>query len=57
VGARPAGAYIVKDGNVRWIPAVDVNRLAATAGAVTIVYLIARARIAKALAKAMASGA
>jgi uncharacterized spore protein YtfJ len=57
VGARPAGAYIVKDGNVRWIPAIDVNRVVATAGAVAIVYLIARARIAKALAQAMASGA
>lgn len=26
-GAQPAGVYAVKDGVVRWIPAVDVNRL------------------------------
>jgi uncharacterized spore protein YtfJ len=55
VGARPAGAYTVKDGNVRWIPAVDINRLAATVGAVAIVYLLTRARIAKAQAKVSAN--
>ncbi|GII67450.1 hypothetical protein Skr01_75350 [Sphaerisporangium krabiense] len=25
--ARPAGAYVIKDGEVRWEPALDVNRL------------------------------
>lgn len=53
--ARPAGAYIIKEGKVRWRPAVDVNRLFATIGAVVITYLIARARIEKARIKA-ASG-
>ena len=28
--ARPAGAYVIKDGRVWWRPAVDVNRLVAT---------------------------
>ena len=53
--ARPAGAYIIKNGKVRWRPAVDVNRLVATIGAVAIVYLFTRARIVKARAKAVAS--
>jgi uncharacterized spore protein YtfJ len=52
LGARPAGAYILKGGTVRWRPAVDVNRLVATLGAVAIVYLITRARVEKARAKA-----
>ena len=30
VMAKPAGAFVVKDGDVRWRPAVDVNRLMAT---------------------------
>jgi uncharacterized spore protein YtfJ len=52
VSARPAGAYIVKDGAVWWRPAVDVNRLVATVGVVVVAYLFTRARIEKARAKA-----
>ena len=26
--ARPAGAYVIRDGEVRWRPAIDINRLA-----------------------------
>ena len=51
VSARPAGAYVVKDGQVAWRPAVDVNRVIAVAGAVVIAFLVTRARIAKARAK------
>lgn len=25
--AKPAGAFVIKDGKVRWQPAVDVNRM------------------------------
>jgi len=57
VVARPAGAYVIKDGRVRWRPAVDVNRLVATIGAVAIAYLFTRARIEKARAKAAISTA
>jgi len=32
LSAKPVGAYIVKDGKLRWEPAVDVNRLLATVG-------------------------
>jgi uncharacterized spore protein YtfJ len=52
VTARPAGAYVIKDGTVRWRPAVDVNRLLATIGAVAVAYLLTRARIEKARARA-----
>jgi uncharacterized spore protein YtfJ len=27
VSARPVGAYVIREGEVRWRPAVDVNRL------------------------------
>jgi uncharacterized spore protein YtfJ len=27
IAARPIGAYVIRDGKVRWRPAVDVNRL------------------------------
>jgi uncharacterized spore protein YtfJ len=50
--ARPAGAYVIKDGRVWWRPAVDVNRLFAIVGAVAIAYLLTRARIEKARARA-----
>lgn len=52
VGARPVGAYVVKDAKVAWMPAVDVNRLLMTIASVLIVFLITRARIVKARAKA-----
>lgn len=51
VGGRPAGVYTIKDGKVRWIPAVDVNRVLAVVGAVVITYLFTRAKVAKARAK------
>ena len=50
MSARPAGAYVIKDGRVWWRPAVDVNRLFATIGAVAIAYLFTRLRIEKARA-------
>ncbi|EWM15247.1 spore germination protein GerW family protein [Kutzneria sp. 744] len=46
--ARPVGAYVIKNDNVRWVPAVDVNRLVATVGAVAIVGLLVAARIVRA---------
>ncbi|MEV6237489.1 spore germination protein GerW family protein [Lentzea sp. NPDC051838] len=36
VAAKPTGAYVIKGDDVRWVPAVDVNRLIATIGAVVI---------------------
>jgi uncharacterized spore protein YtfJ len=50
--ARPVGAYLIKDGVVRWMPAVDVNRIVNILGAVTITYVLIRARLARVRAKA-----
>jgi uncharacterized spore protein YtfJ len=52
MGARPAGVYVLRGGDVRWRPAVDVNRLVATVGAVLVAYLVSRAQVHKARAKA-----
>lgn len=38
VFARPAGAFVVRDGGVTWVPAFDVTRLG-LAAAVTVVAL------------------
>ena len=63
VSARPAGAYIVREGQVNWQPAVDVNRAIAIGGAVAIFFLLTirslakgrtKAKIARAMAKAKA---
>lgn len=37
--ARPVGAFVIKDGEVRWQPAVDVNRLVAILGAIAVAGL------------------
>lgn len=42
--ARPVGAYVIEDGKLRWEPAVDVNRLAAIAGAIAVAALWLSAR-------------
>lgn len=47
IGAKPAGAYVIKNGQVRWQPAVDVNRLMVVVGAVAITALIVGARMAR----------
>ncbi len=41
--ARPAGAFVLRDGTVTWRPAVDVNRLVLVVGAVAVAYLLSRA--------------
>jgi uncharacterized spore protein YtfJ len=42
LGARPVGAYVVKGDDVRWVPAVDVNRLLAFAFVVGLVFVLRR---------------
>lgn len=49
--SRPAGAFVISGANVRWRPAVDVNRLFAVLGAVVIAYLLTRPRVMRARAK------
>jgi uncharacterized spore protein YtfJ len=52
MGGRPAGAYVVRNGEVTWRPAIDPNRMVLTVGAVVIAYLLTRPRLARARAKA-----
>lgn len=42
VFARPAGAFVIRGSSVRWRPAIDVNRLISTLGAVAIAIVITR---------------
>ncbi len=51
VTGRPAGAYVIKNGDVSWRPAVDPNRIVAVVGLVVIAYLITRPRMVRARAK------
>jgi uncharacterized spore protein YtfJ len=46
--ARPVGAYVLKDGNLRWQPAIDVNRLIAVIGVVAVAALFVVGRIVRA---------
>lgn len=46
VGGKPVGAFVMRDGKVRWQPAVDVNRLMVVVGAVAITALLVGARMA-----------
>ncbi|MEU0570513.1 spore germination protein GerW family protein [Nonomuraea sp. NPDC005983] len=39
-GATPAGVYVIKDGDVRWQPAVDVNRIVLGGQIVAVVLLL-----------------
>jgi uncharacterized spore protein YtfJ len=48
IRARPAGAYVIKDGSVSWRPAVDPNRIAIVVGVVMVVYLLTRPRMKRA---------
>lgn len=45
--AAPVGAYVIQDGRVRWIPAVDVNRVLVIVVLIVVVILVRRARRAR----------
>jgi uncharacterized spore protein YtfJ len=51
--ARPVGAYVIKDGAVSWVPAIDVSRFVSVLGTVTISYLLFRARAQRRHAKTL----
>ncbi len=50
VRGRPAGAYVIKGGEVGWRPAVDPNRFVTVLGVVLVAYLLSRPRMARARA-------
>lgn len=51
VRGRPAGAYVIKGGDVGWRPAVDPNRMVTVVGLVLVAYLLTRPRMVRARAK------
>lgn len=53
MAGRPAGAFVIKDGQVSWQPAVDPNRFVAVIGLVVAAYLISRPRLLRAKARAV----
>jgi uncharacterized spore protein YtfJ len=40
VTGRPAGAFVIRNGQVSWRPAVDPNRIITVAGVVAAAYLL-----------------
>jgi uncharacterized spore protein YtfJ len=42
LGARPVGAYVIKDGDVKWQPAVDVNRIIAFTFVLGLIFVFRR---------------
>jgi uncharacterized spore protein YtfJ len=49
--ASPAGVYVIKNGEVEWEPALDMNRLTLQRAAVTVVALLVLRSIIRTLAK------
>ncbi len=47
VSARPVGAYVIRDGDVRWKPAIDLVQL----GAIALLMLLAVRSIVKILTR------
>jgi uncharacterized spore protein YtfJ len=47
LGARPVGAFVIQDGNVRWEPAIDATRIAQQAliaGGLLVLLALVRRR-------------
>jgi uncharacterized spore protein YtfJ len=42
LGARPVGAYVIKDGDVSWQPAIDVNRIVGLAFMLGLIFALRR---------------
>ena len=52
ISGRPAGAYVIRNGDVSWRPAIDPHRLFAVIGLVLGAWLVSRPRLVRARAKA-----
>ncbi len=57
ISAKPAGAWIIRDGQVEWQPAVDATRIATMGMLVAIIFFWTIRSIAKAQAKAQVAAA
>jgi uncharacterized spore protein YtfJ len=51
VRAQPAGAWVIKDGEATWKPALDLNRTILVGQLIAIVALLVTRSVVKALAK------
>jgi uncharacterized spore protein YtfJ len=51
LSARPVGAWVIKDGDATWRPAIDLNRVILVSQIVAIVALLSLRSILKAWAK------
>ena len=51
VRARPVGAFVIKDGEVRWEPAIDATRLALRGMLIPIIGMIVARSIVKTIFK------
>ena len=51
LSARPVGAWVIKDGDATWRPAIDLNRVILVGQIVAIVALLSVRSIVKAWAK------
>jgi uncharacterized spore protein YtfJ len=51
LSARPAGAYVIRNGDVRWVPAIDANRIIVGGQIVAIALLLTVRAIVKSRAK------
>lgn len=49
--ATPAGAYVIKGGEVQWQPAMDLTRIAITGQIVAIIFLLVVRSVVKSLSK------
>ncbi len=55
LAAKPAGAYVIRDGEVTWQPAIDVNRIVMGGQVVAVVLLLVIGSIVRAKAKPSSS--
>jgi uncharacterized spore protein YtfJ len=51
LSARPVGVYRIKDGEVKWVPAVDATRIALLGQAVGVVALLVIRSISRSVAR------
>jgi len=50
VAAKPLGVFVVRDGKVRWLPALDLNRIILGGEIVAVVALLVTRALVKSLA-------
>jgi len=51
LGAKPVGVYVIRNGDVSWQPAVDINKIISSAQTAVLVFLLIARSIVKRRAK------